>query len=113
VVNWRAMPLHSFGYEVQCGGCEAWVTNVSAKDVADAQAGKGRCRDCVVKSPVVVEVPAPAAVEEPVEAGEPEEAAVEEEAAPAGWGAEDAADSGEPEGAPLKDDPAAGPRRKR
>ena len=66
--NWRAMTIHSFGFQVQCGGCEAWVTNVSAEDVAAAHAGKGRCHDCLVKSPHIVEVTVPP--EEPVDAPE-------------------------------------------
>lgn len=130
MVNWRTMTLHSFGFQVQCGGCEAWVTNVAAEDVAAAHAGKGRCHDCVVKSPVIVEVTVPAAPEESVDAGAPGEEAEEDpyargrtpeaspapEAAPAGWGAEDAADPGEPEGAPLKDEaaePEETPRKRR
>lgn len=69
--NWRSTPVHSFGYEVQCGGCLAWVTQVAARDVADAKAGKGRCSDCVAKSPVVVEVPTSPGPEMPLDAEEP------------------------------------------
>lgn len=120
VENWRSMPLHTFGFQVQCGGCEEWVTSVWAKDVADAQGGRGRCRDCVLKAPFVVEVPAPAAPEEPVESGAPEaEADVAVEAdpeSPIPGTVEATEDLGEPEVAPLEDEgapPEETPRKRR
>jgi hypothetical protein len=65
VQNWRGMTRHSFGFQVQCGECHAWVTEVSAQDVVEARAGKGRCRECVAKSPAIVEVPVASAPAEP------------------------------------------------
>ena len=114
--NWRTMPVHSFGFQVQCGACEAWVTQVAAKDVADATAGKGRCHECVAKSPVVVEALAPADAEGATEMALEEDDPGGEDAGAVVPGAIEKADPGEPEGTPVRDEEAAEeehPRKRR
>jgi len=68
--GWRAKPIFGFALDVMCGGCEKWVREVAADSAAEATNGEGRCRECLLKEPVIVEVePEPAVLVE----AEPEE----------------------------------------
>jgi len=63
--GWRAKPIFGFALDVMCGGCQKWVREVAADSAAEATNGEGRCRECLLKEPVIVEVePEPAVLVE-------------------------------------------------
>lgn len=68
--NWRSKRGFAYDVEVRCGGCLRYVHEVYADSREDGAGEKGRCRDCVTASPIIMQaIEAPVVVVE----GEPEE----------------------------------------
>jgi hypothetical protein len=82
--GWRSKQIFGYALDVMCGGCQKWVREVAADSEAEAVNGGGRCRGCLLKEPVLVEVePEPAVLVEVEEEAPPAEEVAEEEPAAA------------------------------